>query len=115
MRVEQRIGRVHRLGQQSPVRITNLVLRSTIEEYVVWLLQEKIRLFESVLGELDAILSDLGGQNLEQAIGEIILTTPGEEELARRFQELGRRLQESRRRYRELQAWNDAILMEGEG
>jgi len=35
MRVEQRIGRVHRLGQNRRVRIYNLCARDTIEEYII--------------------------------------------------------------------------------
>ena len=43
MRVEQRIGRVHRLGQTRPVYIYNLATKETIEEHIVQLLQEKIQ------------------------------------------------------------------------
>lgn len=57
MRVEQRIGRVHRLGQQQDVHIYNLATVDTIEEHIIWLLQEKIQLFESVIGELETILT----------------------------------------------------------
>lgn len=41
MRVEQRIGRVHRLGQTDDVRIYNLSTRNTIEEHILNLLHEK--------------------------------------------------------------------------
>ena len=50
MRVEQRIGRVHRLGQEHPVRVINLVARGTIEAYVLEILDRKIRMFELVVG-----------------------------------------------------------------
>src|SRR5207244_4287051 len=56
MRVEQRIGRVHRLGQTSDVSIFNLVARDTIESYVLEILEKKIRLFELVVGEVEEIL-----------------------------------------------------------
>jgi len=42
MRVEQRIGRVHRLGQTEDVQIFNLCTLGTIEEHIVHLLHEKI-------------------------------------------------------------------------
>lgn len=45
MRVEQRIGRVHRLGQTDDVQIYNLYARNTIEEHILWLLHTKIDLF----------------------------------------------------------------------
>lgn len=56
MRVEQRIGRVHRLGQQNDVVIHNLSTNGTIEEHILHLLHEKINLFETVIGGLDTIL-----------------------------------------------------------
>ena len=56
MRLEQRIGRVHRLGQQHPVRVINLVSRGTIEAYVLEILERKIRMFELVVGEMEEIL-----------------------------------------------------------
>ncbi|MBI5709358.1 MAG: DEAD/DEAH box helicase [Candidatus Eisenbacteria bacterium] len=56
MRVEQRIGRVHRLGQEHPVRVINLVARGTIEAYVLEILERKIRMFELVVGEMEEIL-----------------------------------------------------------
>jgi SNF2 family DNA or RNA helicase len=56
MRVEQRIGRVHRLGQEHPVRVINLAARGTIEAYVLEILDKKIRMFELVVGEMEEIL-----------------------------------------------------------
>ncbi|HTK32021.1 MAG TPA: SNF2-related protein [Candidatus Saccharimonadaceae bacterium] len=56
MRVEQRIGRVHRLGQEHPVRVVNMAARGTIEAYVLEILDRKIRMFELVVGEMEEIL-----------------------------------------------------------
>ncbi|MBI1799850.1 MAG: DEAD/DEAH box helicase [Candidatus Eisenbacteria bacterium] len=56
MRVEQRIGRVHRLGQEHPVRVINMAARGTIEAYVLEILDRKIRMFELVVGEMEEIL-----------------------------------------------------------
>ena len=56
MRLEQRIGRVHRLGQEHPVRVINLASRGTIEAYVLEILERKIRMFELVVGEMEEIL-----------------------------------------------------------
>jgi SNF2 family DNA or RNA helicase len=56
MRVEQRIGRVHRLGQLQPVRVINMAARGTIEAYVLEILDRKIRMFELVVGEMEEIL-----------------------------------------------------------
>ncbi|MEY4374919.1 MAG: hypothetical protein RL760_1086 [Candidatus Eisenbacteria bacterium] len=56
MRLEQRIGRVHRLGQEHPVRVVNLASRGTLESYVLEILERKIRMFELVVGEMEEIL-----------------------------------------------------------
>ena len=60
MRVEQRIGRIDRLGQQHPrVRIVNLHYEDTVETDVYRALRGRIRLFESVVGPLQPILATL--------------------------------------------------------
>ena len=60
MRVEQRIGRIDRLGQAHPViRIVNLHYEGTIETDVYRALRSRIGLFESVVGRLQPILAQL--------------------------------------------------------
>ena len=71
MRLEQRIGRIHRYGQQLDVNIYNFAIRGTIEEHIMTLLYEKINLFEQVIGNLDAILSELNILNIENEIQTI--------------------------------------------
>ncbi|REB05545.1 ATP-dependent helicase [Sporosarcina sp. BI001-red] len=58
MKLEQRIGRVHRLGQTEDVHIYNLAIQQTVEDKMVELLERKIGVFEKVVGELDHILTD---------------------------------------------------------
>lgn len=83
MRVEQRIGRVHRIGQESSnVIILNLAVKDTIEDYVLEVLYEKIKLFEVAIGEMDLILSDIDEEGgLEKRILDIILATKNDEEV----------------------------------
>lgn len=57
MKLEQRIGRVHRLGQEEDVHIYNLAIENTIEDKILDLLMNKITIFEDVVGELDDILT----------------------------------------------------------
>lgn len=60
MRVEQRIGRIDRLGQQHPtVRIVNLHYSGTVETDVYIALRKRIGLFETVVGKLQPILARL--------------------------------------------------------
>jgi len=58
MEIEQRIGRLHRIGQKSPVEIYNLVQQGTLQEHLLRVLQEKLNLFELVVGETGLILGD---------------------------------------------------------
>lgn len=59
MAIEQRIGRIHRIGQEKDVFVYNLASRETIEYYILDLLDRKINMFELVVGEVDAILGDV--------------------------------------------------------
>src|SRR6266581_1498844 len=71
MVVEQRIGRLHRIGQTREVHIVNLAAAGTIESYILELLDRKIKLFELVVGELDLILGEFGGaQEFEGRLAE---------------------------------------------
>ena len=55
--LEQRIGRVHRLGQHKPVRIYNLISKGTIEERILGLIAFKKSVFTGVLdGGEDRVL-----------------------------------------------------------
>jgi ATP-dependent helicase HepA len=58
MRVEQRIGRVDRLGQTNVVQVFNFWIRGTIEERVLDVLENRIGIFEQTVGGLDPILGD---------------------------------------------------------
>ncbi len=63
--LEQRVGRVHRLGQTQPVRVINFVAQGTIEEGMLSVLKFKKSLFAGVLdgGEKDV---SMGGTKLNK-------------------------------------------------
>lgn len=59
MRLEQRIGRVDRLGQESPqVSILNLVHSGTIDAEIYLRLYERLKLSERALGEFEPVLGE---------------------------------------------------------
>ncbi|WP_051375170.1 SNF2-related protein [Alicyclobacillus pomorum] len=90
MRLEQRIGRIHRLGQEKEVYIHNLATKDTIEAHIVELLQEKIRMFEMVIGELDYIVGDPTlASKLEDNILEWAMTSNSDEELREKLHRYG--------------------------
>lgn len=89
MRVEQRIGRIHRLGQQHDVFIYNFATLNTIEEHIIWLLHEKIQLFESVIGELETILEKMEEESLEQNLMRIMLETQDDKQIRQRLSDWG--------------------------
>ncbi|WP_409297811.1 DEAD/DEAH box helicase [Peribacillus sp. SCS-26] len=72
MRLEQRIGRVHRLGQEHDVMIYNFATKNTVEEHILKLLYDKIQLFERVVGELDDILTRLEIGKIEDYLIDVV-------------------------------------------
>jgi SNF2 family DNA or RNA helicase len=77
MRVEQRIGRVDRLGQKRPkVFVWNLITAGTIEWYVYAVLQEKLDVCRKVVGDLDSPITRVMMRRGEEdlGIGQIILS-----------------------------------------
>jgi len=59
MRLEQRVGRVHRIGQTRNVFVFNFCQTGTVEEQILRVLHDKVNMFELVVGEMDAILGTL--------------------------------------------------------
>ena len=53
MDIEQRIGRIHRYGQQHTAQIYNLVLSDTIEGSIFLLLTDKLDEIEKTIGKID--------------------------------------------------------------
>jgi hypothetical protein len=77
--LEQRIGRVHRLGQAHPVQIIHLLTEKTIEERVWETLELKKSLFAGVFDSPTAEVSfaKLGRKSVLQAVKEIFADQPG--------------------------------------
>lgn len=71
MRLEQRIGRIHRFGQQHNINVYNFALKNTMEEHLMNILYEKIDLFESTVGKLDHILAKLNIK-FDQELNKIV-------------------------------------------
>jgi len=112
MAIEQRIGRLHRIGQTREVFIFNLVARDTVESQVLQILDEKINMFELVVGEIDAILGELGE---EQDFADVILATwleTTEQNRASAFDDLGGRMMKAKQQYDAIKQLDDALFGE---
>ncbi len=88
MRIEQRIGRIHRLGQRNDVHIFNFAVENTVEQQILELLYEKIHLFEAVVGELDDILTRIQLPAIEEHVHDILLDSDTGGEMKIKFNHL---------------------------
>jgi superfamily II DNA or RNA helicase len=112
MAIEQRIGRIDRIGQQREVFVFNLVSRGTLEEQVLHLLDEKIAMFELVVGEVGAIL---GGLDEDRDFADLMLDAwlhTTEASRSEAIDALGRRLQEARQHHEGAKALDQALFGE---
>ena len=69
MDMEQRIGRIHRYGQQNTAQVYNLVLSDTIEGSIFLMLEDKLKAIAQTLGKVDEhgnVAEDLRAQILGQ-------------------------------------------------
>lgn len=88
MKIEQRIGRIHRFGQKNDVHITHLALSNTLEEHLMHILYDKVHLFERVIGEVDDILSLLEVPKYDQKIQSILKESGSEEDIKNKLHQL---------------------------
>ena len=79
-RLEQRIGRVHRLGQAHPVHVVHLLTKDGIEERVWETLKLKKSLFAGVFDSPtdEVSFAALGRKSVLQAVKEIFADQPGQ-------------------------------------
>lgn len=113
MRIEQRIGRIHRIGQTRPVTIYNLAAADTIEAHLIGLLSDKINLFELVVGELDMILGDVVAEkDFDDLVLDIWAGSADDHTFLARLDEFGGALAQARARYLQLKARETAVFGE---
>jgi SNF2 family DNA or RNA helicase len=100
MQIEQRLGRIHRIGQDHDVELTNLATKGTIEEQILRVLESKINLFELVVGELDMILGRVTDEfDFESAVYATHVESSDDEEFKARLEALGDELAQARVEY----------------
>jgi SNF2 family DNA or RNA helicase len=110
MAIEQRIGRIDRIGQTREVFIFNLATADTIEDAVLRILDEKINMFELVVGEVGAILGEREEQEefSTQILDAWLRANEGERAAA--FAAIEEQLLAARRSYDKVKALDDALF-----
>ena len=95
-RIEQRIGRCHRYGQQHDVVVVNFLNeRNQADQRVLQLLAQKFQLFDGVFGASDEILGSIeSGVDLEKRILAIYQQCRTSDEITRAFENLQRELEQ---------------------
>ena len=111
MQIEQRLGRLHRVGQTHDVLLTNLVSKGSIEERILHVLETKINMFELVVGELDMILGRIDEDfDFEQEVFNAFSTADDDSTFARRMDEIGENLVAARDTYLKDRLGVDALV-----
>ncbi|GIW31653.1 MAG: helicase SNF2 [Meiothermus sp.] len=95
-RIEQRIGRCHRYGQQFDVVVVNFLNKANAADRRVYeLLDQKFRLFNGVFGASDEVLGAIeSGVDFEKRIAEIYQKCRTPEQIQFEFDQLQRELEE---------------------
>lgn len=98
MKIEQRIGRCHRYGQQNDVVAINLLnTQNAADQRVYEILSKKFELFEGVFGASDIALGVLeSGVSFEKMILEIYQSCNTTAEFKKAFDKLDRKLNAKR-------------------
>nr|MDA3790533.1 SNF2-related protein [Desulfobacula sp.] len=111
MKIEQRIGRIHRIGQEKEVQIFNFCAAGSIEDYILDVLDRKINMFEMVIGEIDMILGRIVG---EKEFGDIVLDlwvkSSSEQDRKKSFTDLGTRLKRAKTGYQKTRELDDKLF-----
>jgi SNF2 family DNA or RNA helicase len=113
MKIEQRIGRVHRYGQTREVFVFNLCTALSLEARILNVLNEKIRMFELVVGEVGSILGNLDdGEQFESLVLNLWLRSRDDAELEKSFTTLGDTLLEAQEQYVQSKELDEALFGE---
>ena len=113
MRIEQRVGRIHRIGQTREVFVFNMCTVGSLEQRVLRVLSDKIRMFELVVGEVGSILGNLDqGEEFESLVLDLWLKSRTPQDLDAAFEGLGERLLAAQEEYVKTRELDEALFGE---
>ena len=111
MAIEQRIGRIHRIGQERDVYVFNLCSEDTVEYYMLRVLDRKINMFELAVGEMDMILGELTDeQDFSEMIMDSWARSDSGEQMEREMEILGEILIENKYHLDRVKAIDDDLF-----
>ncbi|UWQ39927.1 hypothetical protein K3718_10035 [Leisingera aquaemixtae] len=111
MRVEQRIGRIDRLGQKSEsVSILNLLHRNTVDERIYHRLHERLGLCKMALGGFEEIL----GQEIDALTSDLLSGQLSIEEQERRLEQAEQAIANKRQEEKVLEKEAAALIAHGD-
>lgn len=110
MRVEQRIGRIDRLGQKAQViHIWNLFYQETIDERIFGRLLTRLKVFEQALGEPEPII----GETIKQLESKLLTSRLTPEQQDVEIQRAAQALENVRQRQEELEKNASQMMAHG--
>ena len=113
MKIEQRIGRLSRIGQKRDVQVYNLVAADTLEAAILHLLAAKIAMFELVVGEIDMIIGNLDQEEeFEDVITDLWITSDDDAQFRHALEKLGDRLADAKEAYGRQKALEERLFGE---
>ncbi|WP_288549412.1 DISARM system SNF2-like helicase DrmD [uncultured Bifidobacterium sp.] len=115
MKIEQRIGRCHRYGQQNDVVAINLLnTQNEADKRVYEILSKKFKLFEGVFGASDIAIGALeSGTSFEKTVLDIYQRCDTAAEFKKEFNKLNRKL--DAKRDKKTQKLRDILVTESSG
>ena len=113
MKIEQRVGRLSRIGQVRDVYVFNLAAADTLEAAVLHLLEAKIAMFELVIGEIDMILGNLGEEKeFEDVVTDLWVQSRDDSDFRSALDRLGDQLLSAKESYLRQRAQEERLFGE---
>jgi hypothetical protein len=91
--------------------VFNLALAGTIEEEMLRVLEEKIHLFELIVGEVDSILGHLDRrEDFADIVLDLWVRASGDDDRRERFAAFGKELDRARSSYEQEKSLGDSLF-----
>jgi SNF2 family DNA or RNA helicase len=112
MAIEQRIGRIHRIGQARDVYVYNLAARDTLEHHMLNVLDRKINMFELVVGEVDLILGDIEeSEEFSDIVMNAWVRSNSEDMLEQEMNKIGEQLLENKQKLQRVKELDERLFV----